>query len=1032
VGASFAIGTINNDDVAFISVDNASADENENLEFTVTLAPVSYLTVVVSYATTDGTAEEGKDYTRISNGMLTFMPDASSGTITVFITDDLITEGSEDLTLTLSGATHASIVSGSTSVTGTINDNEMPTLSISASAGSVTEGADAVFIITSTHRPMSDTTIGVMGSQTGTFVANALPTMVTLVADETSATLSIATTEDDIDEADGSLTLQFDSTKIPGSYTVTSLSVATVTIEDDDGPEISAADVTADESAERLVFTVALNATPTEQTEVMWETANDTTGTSPATAGTDYTAARGKLTFAADTTTLDLNVTVSITNDDEVEPLETLLLTLSAPTNEATFAAGASSVTVTGTITSDDVTFVSVDNADANENENLVFPVTLSPISYQTVVVSYSTTDGTAKEGSDYAISNGMLTFMPGANSGTIIVTVINDDITEDSEDLTLTLSDATHATIFAGSTSVTGTINDDEMPELSIRASASSVTEGADAVFIIASGNSPMDDTVIGVATTDTGGFAASNTLPASVTLIAGQTTATLSIATTGDRVDEPDGSLAMQLNISDRLPNYRVDSAAASATVTIKDDDGPAILVADAGADEQDGQLVFTVALDLMPVEETEVDWTTADDTTGISPATAGTDYTVAGGKLTFAAGTTTLSLSVTINIADDGDVEPDETFLLTLSAPTNEATFAAGASSVTVTGTITSDDVTFVSVDNDSADENENLEFTVTLAPVSYLTVVVTYATMDGTAKEGSDYAISDGMLTFMPDASSRTITVFVTDDLITEDDEDLTLTLSDAVNATIVSGTTSVTGTITDNEMPGLSIRASASTVTEGTPAVFFITSTRRPMSDTTIGVMGSQTDAFIANALPTTVTLAARETTATLTVATDDDMTDEADGSLTLQFDSTNIPASYTVTSLSVATVTIEDDDGPEISVADVTADESAERLVFTVELNATPTEQTEVSWATADDATLGAMQATAGADPPVPGTDTDYIANSGTLTFTAGTAMLDMSVTVNIVDDDKVEPAETFLLTLSAPTNEATFAAGAS
>ncbi|MGI9250810.1 MAG: Calx-beta domain-containing protein, partial [Pseudohongiellaceae bacterium] len=1110
--------------------------------------------------------------------------------------------------------------------------------------------------------------------------SNTLPTIVTLAADETSATLTVATMGDSTDEADGRLTLQFDSTKIPASYTVTSLSVATVTIKDDDGPEISVVDVSADEPDGQLVFTVALDLTPVEQTEVMWETANDTTGISPATAGADYTAASGKLTFAAGTATLSLSATINIADDGDVEPDETFLLTLSNPTNEATFAAGASAVTATGTITSDDVTFVSVDNADANENENLEFTVTLAPVSYLTVVVNYATMDGTAKAGSDYDISNGMLTFMPYVSSGTITVFITDDDITEGEEDLTLTLSDAIHATIFSGSTSVTGTITDNEMPGLSIRASDSSVTEGTPAVFIITSTNSPMHDTDIGVTASETDGFVDSSALPTFVTLAADETSATLTVATMGDSTDEADGSLTLQFDSTKIPASYTVTSLSV-ATVNIKDDDGPEISVADVTADETDDQLVFTVTLDLMPIEQTEVSWTTSDNTSapvagqamaGTAPPTTGTDYITSSGTLTFAAKGNT-SMNVTVSIVNDDLVEPDETFLLTLSAPSNEATLAAGSS--VATGTITSEDVPAVHIDadQDAVTEGNPATFTITanqgpladltvaisteVEPVSFRdgtppatvtiaasattatytvntktadgtgtgtitatvddrssitytataptsdmvtvldsttrtisvsgpttvaeaddatveftvmlssrpdatahTVTVDYATVDGTAGMGSDYTAARGTLTFAGSETSKTVTVTIINDTAYEnpdeqfqmglsdpqpsgnktgtelaeveivDDDRITLSIAPVTDKTIVTeaadatlayqvsftgatqvqndltihyavdsastaiaggnadegkndytapsgsltfaagdgtnqtvlvtvldddivendetviltlgtptqprlslvaGSTTATGTIRDDEMPTLSIRAAASTVTEGTPAVFTITSNKRPMDDTAISVVGTETDAFVANALPTTVTLVANETTATLTIATDNDMTDEADGSLTVRLDIGSGLTNYTVDSAAATvTVTIKDDDGPKVSVAAASTDETDERLVFTVSLSATPIEQTEVSWATGTDMTQGAIPATASVDPNALGAD--YVAGNGTLTFAAGAADLGLSVTVSVVDDPEVEPDETFLLTLSAPSNDATLDADAS
>jgi GH18 family chitinase len=91
----------------------------------------------------------------------------------------------------------------------------------------------------------------------------------------------------------------------------------------------------------------------------------------------------------------------------------------------------------------------------------------------------------------------------------------------------------------------------------------------------------------------------------------------------------------------------------------------------------------LTFTVTLSSASASAVTVNYATADGT-----ATAGSDYTAMSDALTFAAGETSKTLSVTI--AGDTIAEPDETFVVTLSG-------AAGAtiSVPTATGTILNDD-------------------------------------------------------------------------------------------------------------------------------------------------------------------------------------------------------------------------------------------------------------------------------------------------------------------------------------------------
>ena len=108
---------------AALSVADASANENTDtgLEFPVTLGRASTLTVTVAYATSNGTATAGQDYTATS-GTLTFNPGDTAKTVTVPILNDAIDDGGETVTLTLSNPTNARITDGT--ATGTIENSD--------------------------------------------------------------------------------------------------------------------------------------------------------------------------------------------------------------------------------------------------------------------------------------------------------------------------------------------------------------------------------------------------------------------------------------------------------------------------------------------------------------------------------------------------------------------------------------------------------------------------------------------------------------------------------------------------------------------------------------------------------------------------------------------------------------------------------------------------------------------------------------------------------------------------------------------
>ena len=111
---------------AALSVADANADENSDatLDFAVRLNRASTLTVTVDYATSNGTATAGSDYTATS-GTLTFVPGDIAKTVSVPIVDDAHNEGEETLMLTLSNPSRAYLADGT--ATGTIeNTDAMP------------------------------------------------------------------------------------------------------------------------------------------------------------------------------------------------------------------------------------------------------------------------------------------------------------------------------------------------------------------------------------------------------------------------------------------------------------------------------------------------------------------------------------------------------------------------------------------------------------------------------------------------------------------------------------------------------------------------------------------------------------------------------------------------------------------------------------------------------------------------------------------------------------------------------------------
>ena len=508
-------------------------------------------------------------------------------------------------------------------------------------------------------------------------------------------------------------------------------------------------------------------------------------------------------------------------------------------------------------------------------------------------------------------------------------------------------------------------------------------------------------------------------------LTFAAAATTQTFDVAVTGDVLDEADETIAVTLS----TPVNATLSATATGTGTVTDnDDAPTVSIDSPsvaeGTGATGGTLTFTVSLSAVSGRPVTVAWARTGGTATAGAAGApGTDYTaIAAGALTFAAGTTTRTIDV--SVTGDAADEADETVVVTLSAPMHAALATAAG-----TGTITDDDdAPTVSIDSPSVTEGtgaagETLRFTVSLSAASGRPVTVAYADAGtGTATSGTDYtALTAGTLTFTAGTTTRTIDVSVTGDATDEANETVAVTLSTPVNATLAAAATG-TGTVTDDDdAPTVSIDAphvvegAAGTTATLRFTVALSAASGRPVTvayaDAGTGTATSGTD-YTALAAGT-LTFTAGTTTRTIDVTVTGDAADEQNETVAVTL-STPVNATLAAGAATGTGTVVDDDGAPTLtldapSVAEGTG-ATGGTLTFTVTLSPASAQQVTVSYRDA-----GTGTATSG---------TDYTAlAAGTLTFTAGTTTRTIDVTVT--GDAADEADETVAIALSAPVNAA-------
>jgi Mg-chelatase subunit ChlD len=455
--------------------------------FTVTLTGASTQPVTVGFATADGTALAGTDYTATS-GTLTFAPGESTKTITVPILNDspAVYEGPESFTVNLTSPTNARITDGAglgtivddgtgTVPPGVTPDDDRPRIAIDDVTVNEAAGT-ATFTVTLSNASTLPVSVG-FGTADGTALAGsdytATSGTLTFAPGETSKTIVVPILNDSPAVYEGPETFTVNLASPTNAVIGDPQGLGTIKDDgtgpggtDDDRPGLAINDITVNEAAGTATFTVTLTGASTQPVTVGFATADGT-----ALAGTDYTATSGTLTFAPGESTK--TITVPILNDSPAvyEGPESFTVNLTSPTNaRITDGAGLGTIMDDGTGTvppgvtpDDDRPLITVNDVVVNEGAGTAtFIVTLAGTSTLPVTVDYASVDGTATAGSDYDAVSGRLTFAPGETSKTIVVPIRNDSppVYEGPETFFINLTSPTNAVI--SDPQGLGTIKDD------------------------------------------------------------------------------------------------------------------------------------------------------------------------------------------------------------------------------------------------------------------------------------------------------------------------------------------------------------------------------------------------------------------------------------------------------------------------------------------------------------------------------------------------------------------------------------------
>ncbi|MFV8457362.1 Calx-beta domain-containing protein, partial [Vibrio owensii] len=599
-----AIGTttiIDNDAQLVASISNELINEGEAGTFDVTLSNASDTDSIVSMTLADGTADGGVDYTDTqvtityadnSTEIVAVNPDGSfdvtvpandtTYSITVSTTDDDLFEGPE--TFTLSGAT--AVQTTPAEGTGTIvddgsgpgpdPDDDRPTVALISST-TVNEGDPATLDVTMSNASTTETVVSMTladGTADGgvdytdtqvtiTYADNSTEVVavnpdgsfdVTVPANDTTYSITVSTTDDDLFEGPETFTLSgataVQTTPAEGTGTIVDDGSGPGPDPDDDRPTVASISSTTVNEGDPATLDVTMSNASTTDTVVSMTLA-DGTADGTADGGVDYTDTQVTITYADSSTevvavnpdgsfdvTVPANdttysITVSTTDDDLFEGPETFTLS-GATAVQTTPAEGTGTIVDDGSGPGPDPdddrpTVASIRSTTVNEGDPATLDVTMSNASTTDTVVSMTLADGTADGGVDYTDTQVTITYADSstevvavnpdgsfdvtvpANDTTYSITVstTDDDLFEGPETFTLSGATAVQTTPAEGTGTIVddgsgpGPDPDDDRPTVA-SISSTTVNEGDPATLDVTMSNASTTDTVVSMTLAD------------------------------------------------------------------------------------------------------------------------------------------------------------------------------------------------------------------------------------------------------------------------------------------------------------------------------------------------------------------------------------------------------------------------------------------------------------------------------------------------------------------------------------------------
>jgi|GEM_PF-2981406 len=722
------------------------------------------------------------------------------------------------------------------------------------------------------------------------------------------------------------------------------------------------------------------------------------TGGSATGSGTDYTLASGTATVTAGT--LTTNIPITIVNDSVHESSETIEVTLSSPSSNATLG---SNTVHTYTITDNDTVGITVTESggstavtEGGATDSYTIVLTSQPTSSVQIALS-SAGQATA--------APTPITFTTGNwnTPQTVTVTAANDSIAEgghsDAIVHAVTSSDNEYNGFSIANVNVSITDNDTAGVQISETSGTTEVTEGgATDAYTVVLTSQPTGDVTIDLS------FDAQITAgpdPITFTTENWSTPQTITVTAVDDNtVDDEDESESTITHTAASSDNNYNGISVASVDVAITDNDTAGVSIVESGGatnvTEGGSTDSYTIVLTAQPDSDVTVSIT--DDS----------QVNVSESSRTFTNANWDTPQSITVTAEDDALLEGLHSGTITHSSTSGDDLFD-GLTIANVDVTITDNDTPSVSITESggattATEGGVGDSYTLVLTTQPSADVVITVSPNGQVTAGPSPLTFTNGNWN-----TPQTVTVNAVDDAVADGAVDglVSHTAASSDNDYNNLAIASVSVDITDNDTAGITVTQSGGTtdVTEGGATDSFTVVLTSEPTDNVVITLSTGTQASAAPT-PLTFTSGNWSSPQTVTVTATNDAIDEDAHLDAVSLDVASSDGNYDNFSLSDVTVTITDNDTAGVTVSQsggtTTITEGGATDSYTIVLASQPTA----------DVTITITD------------DVDVSASVPDLTFTSGNWNTPQSVTLTAVNDPIAEGAHTGSVTHSAASGD--------